>query len=136
MSWRTTAVLNLLTLRLFFFFLNFNQEHVLKNHQTPRCPAARVSLSCCPAPLGARGSDEARGRQQRHSRLPAQVPSQRRLTLPAPSQPGLPARPSLPVHLRKGGAGLLHPRSQARPGSFPSREAVTRTPGRRGRRRT
>lgn len=48
MSWRTIAVLNLLTLRLFFFFFNFNQEHVLKNHQTPRCPAARVSLSCCP----------------------------------------------------------------------------------------
>ena len=139
MSWLTLAVLNLLTLRLLCVCVCvLFQSGVCskKSSDTPlsSCPGFLKLLSprCSVLQAGLKSP----GALQRHSRLAAQMPNRHRLTLPAPNQPGLPARPSLPVHLQKGRAGLLHPRSQARLNSFPSWEAMTCTPGRRGPRRT
>lgn len=71
MSWRTIAALNLLTLRLFFFF-NFNQEHVLKKSSDtplPSCPGFLELLSPRRSVPGA--GPKSAGAPQPHSRLPS-----------------------------------------------------------------
>lgn len=120
MSWLKLAVLESTYSEPWFFFF-FNQEHVLKNHQTLPLQSCSgfLELRSSPRPgsglkfpgLCTRAAASRAGAQP----APAWFPLR-----PAPGQSGLTAGP-LPVHLQEGRAGLRHPRSRASPGAVPYR---------------